>query len=1244
MSLHKLTAGSGYDYLTRQVAALDATDKGHTGLASYYTERGESPGVWIGSGMAGIDGLDVGDPVTAEQMRALFGCGLHPLAETRLQQLDGPNLTEQNFLDVMRLGAPFKIIDDETPFRIEVAKRIAALNAMIGEPVDASVAAADRARIRTQVAREFFVAEHGRAPIDAVELATQIAKSSRPRAQTVAGYDLTFSPVKSVSTLWAVAEPAVAAAIEKAHQAAVTDALAFIEKHALFTRTGPQGIRQVNVRGLVGAAFTHRDSRSGDPDLHTHVAVANKVQTLDGRWLSIDGRVLFKAKVAASETYNTSLEQHLRDALGVRFAERPGTDPTKRPIREIVGVDPRLNQRWSTRRAHINLRRGELAIQFQAEHGRPPTPVEALQLAQQATLETRDAKHEPRSLAEQRSIWRNEASMVLGGRAAVASMISTALTPAAGSPRMADAHWVVQTADRVLAAMEQTRSTWQVWHVRAEAQRQVRTIDAPAEHAPALVDLLVDEVLDRRSIALAPPPDGIQEPDVLRRVDGSSVYTIAGADLYTSKRIFDAEQRLLTVAGSRGGRVIDRSVVDLALLEMAANGTALDAGQAFLVRQMCTSGARLQLAIAPAGAGKTTAMRALTRAWTEDGGQVIGLAPAAAAAAVLGEQAGIRTETLAKLAWSLRNGGVPDWAAAVGPATLVIIDEAGMADTLTLDTAVQFAVGRGASVRLVGDDQQLAAIGAGGVLRDIKNSHGALHLTELHRFTDPAEAQVSLALRDGDSSALGFYLDHGRVHVGDLAKITEDAFLAWISDHAVGLDAIMLAPTRELVAELNRRARDHRRDGALSGQEVRLGDGNRASVGDMIITRANDRRLRLSATDWVKNGDRWMITRIGRGGDLTVRHARSHLTARLPIDYVRQSTGLGYATTIHAAQGVSADTTHGLLTGHESRQQLYTMVTRGRHANHLYLQVVGDSDPHSVIRPDTISPRTPAEMLQQIIARDEAPVSAATLLRELNNPPARLFQAVQRYTDGLHVAAEQLVGPETVAELDRVDRLIPGLTDEPAWQTLRQHLLALAAETGEHPLRHMLTAASGGDLRTADDMAAVLDWRLPALASVDVGPLPWLPGIPSTLHDHPVWGAYLAKRSELVAELADQVHDHACQGDAPPVWAPPGSHWSAALIGEITVWRAANGISPQDPRPTGGDQLEPLPALWKQRVDRNIGRATNPPTAVSSRSRPADPTADERRAGGSALSNYGDRQRPYKRFERRPSRPSVPGR
>ena len=141
MSMHKLTAGSGYDYLTRQVAALDATEKGHTGLASYYAERGESPGVWIGSGLDGIDGLTAGDPVTAEQMRALFGCGLHPLAELRQQQLEGPDLTRRDFQDVARLGAPFKIVDGVvSPFRLEVARRIGAINSG-GRPAGGRAAA-----------------------------------------------------------------------------------------------------------------------------------------------------------------------------------------------------------------------------------------------------------------------------------------------------------------------------------------------------------------------------------------------------------------------------------------------------------------------------------------------------------------------------------------------------------------------------------------------------------------------------------------------------------------------------------------------------------------------------------------------------------------------------------------------------------------------------------------------------------------------------------------------------------------------------------------------------------------------------------------------------------------------------------------------------------------------------------------------------------------------------------------------
>jgi conjugative relaxase-like TrwC/TraI family protein len=1189
MSIHKLTAGSGYDYLTRQVAALDATEKGHVGLASYYTERGESPGSWVGSGMAGIDGLGAGDPVTAEQMRALFGAGMHPLAAVRLGQLDAADLTDPNIKAATQLGAPFKVYTGEVrPFRVEVAKRIAAQQAAAGQLGDDPFCPSDRARIRTEVAREFFRAEHGRDPIDAREIAATIAKQSRPRTQTVAGYDLTFSPVKSVSTLWAVADPHIAAQIERAHQAAVRDALAFIERHALFTRLGRNGVRQVNVTGLVAAAFTHRDSRAGDPDLHTHVAVANKVQTLDGRWLAIDGRVLFKATVAASETYNTALEHHLHDRLGIRFAERADTALGRRPVREIVGVDSALNQRWSSRRVQIKDRQGELAARFQRDHGRPPTPVEALQLAQQATLETRDAKHEPRRLTEQRTSWHTEAVETLGGPDAVLAMITQALNPSPAPGPVVDAEWVAATAGKVLAAVEEHRSTWQSWHVRAEAQRHLRAVHVPTDQVDQLVELLVEEVLQRRSVALTRTEDGLSEPAALRRSDGSSVYTVAGSELFTSARILAAEQRLVATTGRTDGQVVEAETVELALLEAAANGNALDAGQAALVRAMCTSGARLQLGTAPAGAGKTTAMSTLARAWRDSGGQVYGLAPSAAAAAQLRDAIGAPAETLAKLTWSIHHHDLPDWAQRISRSTLVIIDEAGMADTLSLDAAVEFVVGRGGSVRLVGDDHQLAAIGAGGVLRDIQASHGAVRLSELHRFTDPAEAAATLAHRDGRPEAIGFYLDRRRVHVGDPTTTLDAVFNAWQNDRSEGLDAIMLAPTRELVSRLNQRAQDHRLAGAPPGQQVELADGNRASVGDLIITRRNDRRLRISATDWVKNGDRWIILDLAGTGDVRVRYARNGPTATLPAGYVSTATELGYATTVHAAQGVTADTMHGIVIGKESRQQLYTMLTRGRTANHLYVSVVGDADPHAVIQPENVHLRTATELLQQILGRDGSPRSASTLQREQRDPTVRLGAAVTRYLDALHLAAEHLAGPQVVANLDQnADRMLNGLTDEPAWPTLRGHLLQLAA-AGADPVTELFYAAITRDLTSADDQAAVIDSRIHEMNEVaGGGPLPWLPGIPHRLAANLNWGPYLNARSQLVAELADQVRRNAAAD--PPAWAAQRhAPVPAELIADIQVWRAATQVDPSDLRPIGPPPLGRAARAWQRQLDKRL--------------------------------------------------------
>ena len=540
-------------------------------------------------------------------MQALFGVGLHPLATQRQQQLQGPDLTDRTIWRC-RGWAPRSRSTPTTSRRFGSRSPSGSPNSM-------------RRQACPEIGRCHAANGHGYVPRwrpsssppstaghqqDARELAAAIAKHSRPQTTAVAGYDLTFSPVKSVSTLWALAEPAVAARIEKAHRAAVADALAFIEQHALFSRTGANGVRQVNVQGLVAAAFTHRDSRAGDPDLHTHVAVANKVQTLDGRWLSIDGRILFKATVAASETYNTALEQHLRDSLGLRFAERPDQDPRKtadtrnrrrrpRPDRPVVG--PSSRHRNPAGRACRRL----------PKRPRPPTHPGGIAAAGPTGHPGNPASQAPpRSLAEQRRAWFAQAADVLGGPDAVQLMVRKALSPVASIARELDPAWLETAADRVLSAMEERRSTWQVWHVRAEAQRYLRAADVPMAQADRLVDLLVHEVLNVRSVSLA-RPDTIVEPKLLQRSDGASVYTVAGADLFTSTRILDAEQRLIATAGRRDRHAITTAAVDMALLEATANGVSLNAGQIALVREMSTSGARLQLAIAPAGTGKTTA-------------------------------------------------------------------------------------------------------------------------------------------------------------------------------------------------------------------------------------------------------------------------------------------------------------------------------------------------------------------------------------------------------------------------------------------------------------------------------------------------------------------------------------------------------------------------------------------------------------------------------------------------------------
>lgn len=1192
MTIHPLSSGDGYTYLTRQVAAGDATDRGRDTLHDYYTDKGERAGQWIGSEAAE---LGVAGDVTEDQMRALFGEGRHPDADRIQAAMLAAGATRKEAERATRLGSKFPEFSAASPFLQACAVEFRDLNLAAGLRWNAPLPDAVRAEIRTRVGREMFEERHGRAPNSDQELHGFIAQESRPARTAVAGYDLTFTPPKSISALWAVAPRDVATMIEGAHREAVAEAMLWFEANVAHTRAGAGGVRKLDVSGVLAAEFVHRDSRAGDPNYHSHVPVSNKVRGPDGKWRALDGTVVFKATVAMSERYNTLIESKLR-SLGIEFVDRVPS-AGKRPVREIAGVDPELMAAWSSRSRAIVARQGELAAEFLTAHGRPPTPIEAIALAQQANLESRDPKHDPKSLVEQRAQWRAEAVDLLG-EDRLAAMIRTATSgighaPAAGvtpTPVL-----VSRMSRDVIGVVSESRAKWQIWHVHAEADRQVRA----AGIAPDQVDRVVAEVtasaLAHGSVSLSrPDPVDPLAPDVLRRADGTSVYITPGAAQFTSRDVLAAEQRIVTAAGDRHGFRVSGTDVDLALMEWAANhgGRTLNDGQAALVREFATSGRRVQLGLAPAGTGKTTAMGVLARAVSNGGGHCVAFSPTATAAAELSAAlGGAPGHTLALLTSELHKvpGNRAPWVRGIGPETLLIVDEAGMAGTRNLDVAIRYARHQGASVVLIGDDRQLAAVEAGAILRDIQNVHGAVSLNEVVRFrlpsgkVDGAQAAASLALRAGDPSALGYYLDHGRVHAGDSMTAVDGAFTEWIAARAEGLDAIILAPTRETVTELNLRARAARLAGVANGgnnisytemtPEVRLADGLLASVGDTIISKQNSYRLPVAGTDFVKNGDRWIITQVAPDGGLVVaRVGDLPVSVALPPRYVAEHVRLGYATTIHGAQGVTTSVSIAVVDDRMTRNLLYVAGTRGTRANHFYVTVTGDGDPHGVIRPEVMSPQSAAEILAGILAREDPNTSAMTELAAVNDPAVLLGEAVARYADGIPTAAESLLGPAGLAAVDEASvKEVPACFAAPSWETLRGHLAVIALDGGDPGLA-LAKAVAERTLGDAHDPAAVLDWRLDRSGnhSLGEGVLPWIPAVPALVAADPVWGPYMLARSARCAELADQVRaaTRTWTPETSPAWARPylADH---GLVAELAVWRASWQVNPADIRPVG---------------------------------------------------------------------------
>jgi len=1173
-TLHKLTAGDGYTYLTRQVAVADSTERGRVALADYYTEKGERPGQWRGRGLAGLHGMSEGLQVTEDHMRALFGLGLHPLADQIQEAAIRAGASTDAAYSASQLGRPFAGSGSTaSAFERAVGIAITTHNRAAGTHAHTPLSDADRAAIRSQIAREWFVRDHKREPLSASEFTSYVARLVRPTVTATAGYDITFTPVKTISALWAIAPRDMAEQIEAAHHEAVAEAMGWLEQHATFTRRGAGGVQHVDTRGLITAWFDHRDTRNGDPNLHTHVAISNKVQALDGTWLALDGSIIHRVLVAASERYDTFMEARCAARLGLVFEPRrkEGINPVV--TREVAAVPQRLADSWSSRRVEIEQRKAELVAEFRQRHGRAPSPKEGIALAQQANLDTRAAKHEPRALADQRQAWAEQAAAVLGSAKGIGHIIGEVIMGRRERTRTLDEAQVERMADQLVATLEGARARFQPPHIEAEAKRIVRAAEVDPDLVGDAISRVVGAVLDPRRTVALDRQDPVTEPLALRTQDGLSIYETPLSRVYSTPRILSAEQRLVEQARRVDGRVVDGETVAIALLESTANGVTLNESQAELVRELAGSGRRVQLALAPAGAGKTTAMAVLASAWRADGGTIIGLAPTAVAAAELSDAIGAHADTLASLTFGIRDQAVPEWAQRIDDTTLVLIDEAGMADTLSLDAAITYLTEQGATIRLIGDDQQLASIAAGGALVDIRNEVGAVSLTELMRFSVQAEAAATLALRVGDPAALGFYFDHDRIHTLDASEVTATVFEAWQADLAAGRSSLMVAQSRETVTLLNDLARTARlADQPTPEREVLLASGVRASSGDLVITRLNRRTLRYSPTDFVRNGDRWIIDTVNNDGSVTVRHQRTggHLT--LPPDYVATQLDLGYSTTVHGAQGVTVDTCHVVVTGTESRQLLYVALSRGRHANHLYTAPAGDLDPHNAVDADVVTPMTARDVLERVLARDAAQASATSYARAQHEPTLLLGREASIYASAVPAVARITIGAERATSLESIAELMqPGLTTTPGWDVLAGHLALLDA-AGVDPMQALATAIAAGPLTDAHNAAAVLDYRLDPTGahSTHDGPLPWLPGIPSTLVDHPVWGPYLSARAANVTDFATQVRDQITSTDLAdlPRWAGPFAD-HPELLGDLAVWRAVHHIDDTDLEPLG---------------------------------------------------------------------------
>jgi hypothetical protein len=797
--------------------------------------------------------------------------------------------------------------------------------------------------------------------------------------------------------------------------------LSYAEDHVFHSRSGAGGIAEEDVTGVIATSFTHFTSRADDPQLHDHLVVWNRARSVsDGKWRTLDSKAIFKATTTLSELHQGVLSDLLTSALGVGWEARERRHSLK-PRYEITGVAESLMAEFSRRSEQIAERSELLRAEFKAAHGRSATAVEDMKLHAVATIATRPDKTK-HSLAELTEGWRERATSHVGKDeqiAWVSSLKDRNDLPLLGREDLGEAI-LADTARAVLATVAEHHSTYGRQNLLAEAHRMLHGVRFASPDDRVAVADHIAELAIARSVMLT-PPSLHHTPERYIRPDGSSRLHPESRIVYTTEALLGAEARLLEAARKlKAPRVSVAVVAHVTEANLPGRNYRLSIDQALAVEKIATSGRVLDVLVGPAGTGKSTAMVGLRAVWEQahGPGSVIGLAPSAAAAQVLGDELGIETENTAK--WLTEWGRIPELTARrdrlalnlarhayprspsaarlrarlaetenaiserrLKPGQLVMIDESSLAGTFTLDELVSAATTAGSKILLLGDHGQMSSVEAGGAFSLLVKDRGDLvpELTDVRRFNSEWEKAASVELRAGNTSAIDSYEAHDRVTGGDRESLLDAIYAAWKADVEAGRSSLMIAGDTATVTELNRRARTGRvAEGTVASVGLAIADGQRAGVGDEIVTRQNNRLL-TTGKSWVKNGDRFVVAATNPNGSMAVRRVSGGTEVMLPADYVAQHVELGYATTSYRSQGRTVDTTHSLVSPTTTREVLYVAATRGRESNMIYVDTSFDPDP-ATGHDGTIAPQSASEVLTGVLANEGADLSAHETLEK----------------------------------------------------------------------------------------------------------------------------------------------------------------------------------------------------------------------------------------------------------------------